>query len=188
MPHDFQMAGKPGIRNLHGMRGRQKGGLAAPAPSPAAAPGTLQELVPRFLQGMEIRGYSAATAEMHYSALRQFLGWCEGLAYSDPAGFTRGRLEAYQLFLFHYRSPRGGKTLAINTQLARLGCIRRFFAWLCRDGVIPANPASDLDLPRKQARTLPKSLSPAEIDRLLALPDVTSPFGAARNLLCAGGP
>jgi integrase/recombinase XerD len=171
------MAGKPGLRNLHGMRGRQKGGLAAPAPPPAAAPGTLQELVPRFLQGLEIRGYSAATAEMHHSALRQFLGWCEGLAYSDPAGITRARLEAYQLFLFHYRSPRGGKALAINTQLARLGCVRRFFAWLCRDGVIPANPASDLDLPRKQARALPKSLSPEEIDRLFALPDLTNPVG-----------
>ena len=107
----------------------------------------------------------------------EFLGWCETLAYHDPAAFTRGRLEAYQLFLFHYRSPRGGKTLAINTQLARLGCIRRFFAWLCRDGILAANPASDLDLPCKQARALPTSLSPEEIDRLLALPDVTSPFG-----------
>ena len=171
------MAGKPGIRNLHGMRGRQKGGLAAPALPPAAGLGTLQELVPRFLQRLETRGYSVATAEMHRWALNQFLGWCDRLDYHDPASLTRGRLEAYQLFLFQYRSPRGGKTLAINTQLARLGCIRRFFTWLCRDGILPANPASDLDLPRKQARALPKSLSPEEIDRLLALPDVTSPFG-----------
>ncbi len=159
------------------MRGRQKGGLAAPARPPAAAPGTLQDLVPRFVQRLETRGYSAATAEMHRWALQQFLGWCDSLGYHDPAGLTRRRLEAYQLFLFHYRSLRGGKTLAINTQLARLGCIRRFFAWLCRDGILPANPASDLDLPRKQARALPKSLSPEEIDRLLALPDVASPFG-----------
>jgi integrase/recombinase XerD len=171
------MAGKPGFRNLHGMRGRQKGGLAAPAPPPDAPPGTLQELVPRFLQRLETRGYSAATAEMHRSALRQFLGWCAGLAYHDPALFTRARLEAYQLFLFHYRTPRGGRALAINTQLARLGCLRRFFAWLCRDGILPANPACDLDLPRKQARALPKSLSPEEINRLLALPDTASPFG-----------
>jgi integrase/recombinase XerD len=159
------------------MRGRQKGGLAAPAPPPDAPPGTLQELVPRFLQRLQTRGYSAATAEMHRSALRQFLGWCAGLAYHDPALFTRARLEAYQLFLFHYRTPRGGRALAINTQLARLGCLRRFFAWLCRDGILPANPACDLDLPRKQARALPKSLSPEEINRLLALPDTASPFG-----------
>jgi integrase/recombinase XerD len=159
------------------MRGRPKGGLAAPAPPPTAAPGTLQELVPRFLQRLETRGYSVATAEMHRWALHQFLDWCDSHGYHDPVAFTRGRLEEYQLFLFHYRSPRGGRTLAINTQLARLGCIRRFFAWLCRDGILPANPASDLDLPRKQARALPKSLSPEEIDRLLALPDIASPFG-----------
>ena len=137
--------------------------------APAADSGTLQELVPRFLLRLETRGYSVATAEMHRWALRQFLDWCDSHGYHDPATFTRGRLEAYQLYLFHYRSPRGGKALAINTQLARLGCIRRFFAWLCRDGILPANPASDLDLPRKQARALPKSLSPEEIDRLLAL-------------------
>jgi RHS repeat-associated protein len=40
-----------------------------------------------------------------------------------------------------------------------------------------ANPAADLDLPRKQARNLPKSLSEAEITRLLELPDLSSPFG-----------
>jgi integrase/recombinase XerD len=91
--------------------------------------------------------------------------------------FPRARLEAYQLFLFHYRSARGGKVLAVNTQLVRLGCVRRFFAWLCREGILPANPASDLDLPRKQARALPKSLSPEEIDRLFALPDLASPLG-----------
>ena len=66
---------------------------------------------------------------------------------------------------------------AVNTQLARLGCVRRFFAWLCRSGTIPANPAADLDLPRKQARHLPKCLSEEEIQRLLALPDVADPFG-----------
>ena len=99
------------------MRGRQKGGLAAPALPPAAGLGTLQELVPRFLQRLETRGYSVATAEMHRWALNQFLGWCDRLDYHDPARLTRGRLEDYQLFLFHYRSPRGGMTLAINTQL-----------------------------------------------------------------------
>ena len=65
----------------------------------------------------------------------------------------------------------------VNTQIARLGCVRRFFAWLCRSGIIPANPAADLDLPRKQARQLPKGLDADEIERLLALPDPDCPFG-----------
>ena len=48
---------------------------------------------------------------------------------------------------------------------------------LCRQDYIPANPAADLDLPRKQTRTLPKTLSTNEINLLLALPNTTSPFG-----------
>jgi len=86
-------------------------------------------------------------------------------------------MEAYQLHLHQYHSPRTKEPLVVNTQIARLGCVRRFFAWLCRSGVIPANPAADLDLPRKQARHLPKALNPDEITRLLALPNTGDPFG-----------
>jgi len=67
--------------------------------------------------------------------------------------------------------------LVVNTQLARLGAIRRFFAWMCRSGTLPANPAADLDLPRKQSRRLPKALSAEELDRLLSLPNPTDPIG-----------
>jgi integrase/recombinase XerD len=48
---------------------------------------------------------------------------------------------------------------------------------MCRDGVIPANPAADLDLPRKQVRQLPKALDQSEIARLLAIPNIADPFG-----------
>lgn len=137
----------------------------------------MRDLVPRFLERMTTRGYSPGSVELQHRALDQFLGWCDCHGFHEAAGFTRNRLEDYQLFLFHYRSPRGERPLAINTQLARLGCIRRFFAWLCRDGILPANPASDLDLPRKQARALPRCLAPDEIERLFAMPDISSPFG-----------
>ncbi|MFN4874207.1 MAG: tyrosine-type recombinase/integrase [Akkermansiaceae bacterium] len=93
----------------------------------------------------------------------------------------RSDLEDYQLFLHQYRSPRTGKPLVINTQLARLGCVRRFFAWLCRAGIIPANPAADLDLPRKQLRQLPKCLNEKEILCLLAVPNPTDPSFGLRN-------
>jgi integrase/recombinase XerD len=114
---------------------------------------------------------------MHRNALAQFNRWAISRQIDTPCSFRSADLEAYQLFLHQYRSPRGGKPLVTNTQLGRLGCIRRFFAWLCRSGIIPANPAADLDLPRKQARLLPKALSPEELQRLLDIPDTTSPFG-----------
>ncbi len=156
------------------MRGRTKGGRAAPPTAPTHG---ITAQVEHFLDRLAALNRSAATIDTHRWALRQFSQWAAERQFHDPSALTRAHLEDYQLFLHRYRSPRTGEPLVINTQLARLGCVRRFFARLCRDGIIPANPAADLDLPRKQARKLPKTLTPAEIERLLALPDLTSPFG-----------
>jgi integrase/recombinase XerD len=171
------MAGKSGICNLGGMHGRTKGGRAPACPPPPDSPASLDARVRAFLVNLEARAYSASGVESHRWAFKQFLAWADSRGLCRPEPFTRPLLEEYQLFLFHYRSPRTNQPLATNSQLARLGCIQRFFAWLCRSGVLMANPAADLDLPRKQARALPKSLSEPEITRLLALPELTSPFG-----------
>jgi integrase/recombinase XerD len=130
-----------------------------------------------FLENLTARAYSKASIEAHRWALRQFTTWAFQRGSNEPKHFVRADLEAYQLFLHRYRSLRGDKPLVVNTQLARLGCIRRFFAWLCRSGTIPANPAADLDLPRKQSRHLPKALNADEITRLLAIPNPADPFG-----------
>ncbi|MEI7957005.1 MAG: tyrosine-type recombinase/integrase, partial [Verrucomicrobiota bacterium] len=158
------------------MRNRPKGGLGAPA-APSAASDTLANCVATFLEHLASRAYAQGSIDAHHWALKGFLEWAESKELSSPAAFTRATLETYQLYLHHYRSPRTKEPLVVNTQLARLGAVRRFFAWLCRSGVIPANPASDLDLPRKQAQRLPKCLSPEEIDRLLALPNPADPIG-----------
>lgn len=136
------MPGPPGLPNLTAMRGRRKGGARAPQ---TRTPQGIAAHADAFLANLSARAYSLPSIEAHRWALRQFTAWADARGTDDPAAFTRADLEAYQLFLHHYRSPRGGKPLVTNTQLARLGCMRRFFAWLCRSGVIPANPAADLD-------------------------------------------
>jgi len=155
-------------------RGRRKGGAATPQARPLQG---IAAHADAFLANLTARYYSEASLEAHRWALRQFSAWSDARGTHDPAVFIRADLEAYQLYLHHYRSPRGGKPLVTNTQLARLGCVRRFFAWLCRSGVITANPAADLDLPRKQARSLPKTLNEQEIQVLLAIPNPADPFG-----------
>ena len=130
-----------------------------------------------FLEHLAARAYSQGSIDAHRWAFKGFVEWAATLELDSPAGFSRGTMESYQLHLHQYRSPRTKEPLVVNTQIARLGCVRRFFAWLCRTGVIPANPAADLDLPRKQARHLPKALNPDEITRLLAIPNTGDPFG-----------
>jgi integrase/recombinase XerD len=168
------MSGKPGISNLSGMRGRRKGGASTPQARPLQG---IAACADALLTHLAARAYSPASIDAHRWALRHFTTWAESRGAMDPACFTRADLEEYQLFLHQYRSPRGGKPLVTNTQLARLGCVRRFFAWLCWSGTIPANPAADLDLPRKQARQLPRFLNEQEIQLLLAIPNPADPFG-----------
>jgi integrase/recombinase XerD len=168
------MSGKSGLTNLIAMRGRRKGG--APTSQTHARHGIAAH-ADAFLENLTARAYSKASIEAHRWALRQFTTWASERGSNEPKHFIRADLEAYQLFLHRYRSLRGDKPLVVNTQLARLGCIRRFFAWLCRSGTIPANPAADLDLPRKQSRHLPKALNADEITRLLAIPNPADPFG-----------
>ncbi|MFU8893806.1 MAG: tyrosine-type recombinase/integrase [Luteolibacter sp.] len=168
------MPGPTGHPNLSAMRGRRKGGAHTPQ---TAAPHGIAAHVADFLAHLEYRAYSTASIDAHRWALKQFAAWATSSKGNDPATYRRSDLEAYQRFLHQYRTPRGGKPLGINTQLARIGCVRRFFAWLCRNGTIPANPAADLDLPRKQARQLPKCLDNKEIALLLAIPNPADPFG-----------
>jgi integrase/recombinase XerD len=170
------MAGITGTGNLQGMKHRRKGGLP-PAPAGNSESGSIAFLSCAFLQHLASRAYSQGSIDSHQWALRQFVTWAASQNHPTPGGFTRATLEDYQLFLHHYRSPRTKVPLVVNTQLARIGCVRRFFAWLCRSGIIPANPATDLDLPRKSCRKLPRSLSADEIQRLLAIPNPADPFG-----------
>jgi integrase/recombinase XerD len=69
-----------------------------------------------------------------------------------------------------------GHPLAIRTQRARLHAVDRFYAWAVRRGVVGANPAADLELPRKPM-SLPDYLTDAEAASVLAACDVSTPEG-----------
>lgn len=79
----------------------------------------------------------------------------------------------------------------MRTQRARLGTLQRFFSHLCKSGYLLANPAADLELPRKACPALPKVLNFEELRRLMGQPDVTDPLGlrdrAILELLYATG-
>lgn len=57
-----------------------------------------------------------------------------------------------------------------------LSSVRRFYQYLLRQGRIQADPTLQVERPRLP-RALPKSLSEAEVEALLAAPDVTTPLG-----------
>ena len=167
--------GKRGIDNVRGMRGRKKGGQSPPETT-EHTPGTLSAEADRWAQHLADRAYSERTLQTHKWAMLMFLEWTSTRDITRPDQLTRPILEAYQRHLARYRKT-NGELLGVTTQRARLGALQRFFAWLCRDGVLLANPAADLELPRQPHRSLPRGLSREEVLAVLSVPDVRDPLG-----------
>lgn len=113
--------------------------------------------------------------------LTQYAQWLAGQGRSLDA--TReADLHAY----FAARHP-ASKASSANR---RLTVLRRYFRWALREGAIGADPSLRLQSAR-QALRLPKTLTEAQVEALLAAPDVQTPLGmrdrAMLELLYASG-
>ena len=171
------MAGKKGIRNVSGMKNRRKGGKPAePDGFDRSTPDTLASLIDAWLVRLGERNYSPRTLDAHRWALKTFLGWAEERDLRQPENITKPILESFQSWLHRYRK-KNGEPLGVTTQRARLGALQRFFAHLCKTNHLEANPASDLDMPRKPHKKLPRGLGREEIATLMAMPDVGDALG-----------
>jgi integrase/recombinase XerD len=104
-----------------------------------------------------------------------FLVWCEARALTSPSSITRPMLERYQRHLYFLRNDKG-RALTFGSQKERLVAVKAFFKWLVRQHVLFSNPASELDLPKRESR-LPVVLTAEEMERVLAQPDVREPLG-----------
>lgn len=155
----------------------RKGGYAAtPDGFDRSDPFTLASLIDEWFLRLEERNYAAKTVTTHTWSLKMFLSWAQERDLARPEQITKPILESYQRWLYRYRKP-NEQPLSITTQRARLGSLQSFFAWLCKSNRLAANPAADLELPRKSQKRLPKALTLDEVHDLLNLPDVTDPLG-----------
>jgi integrase/recombinase XerD len=129
-----------------------------------------------YLTSLEVRNFSPLTVNNRRLALIAFLRWCQERDLARPQDVTRTILESYQHWMYRHRKA-NGNPLGSTTQRGRLVAIKDYFRWLCRQNVILHNPASELEMPRGERR-LPKGcLSESEIERVIAVPDLTQPLG-----------
>lgn len=139
-------------------------------------PESLYNHMRRFLAALAQKHYSPETVGTRERDLRQFLTWCEERGLRRPGEITRTILERYQRHLFHYRKA-NGEPLAVATQHLRLIPVGLWFKWMVKQGVIPFNPASELELPKLGLR-LPKAvLTAREAEAVLAMPETKSAVG-----------
>jgi integrase/recombinase XerD len=129
-----------------------------------------------YLEALQVRNYSGATIESREHHLREFIRWAEERGVARPSEVTKPTLERYQRWLYHYRK-KNGQPLSFRSQHGCLVPVRALFKWLCRQNLLLANPAADLELPRAEKRLPRHVLTAAEAERVLALPDVAESLG-----------
>ncbi len=110
------------------------------------------------------KGLSDNSLSSYRRDLRQFNDWLVKNRASSVVGADRSSLQAYLgARLEQGRSPRSTARF--------LSCVRGFYHYMLREGRITVDPTLDVDSP-KLGRPLPKSLSEAEVDKLLRTPDL----------------
>ena len=127
---------------------------------------SVDPLIDRFLDALWLEdGLSANTLSAYRRDLTLF-------ALSLP---TRGLASVTESDLQGYFAARHAQTRA-TTANRRLTVFRRFFRWAVREGVLASDPTVRM-LSAKQALRVPKTLSEAEVEALLAAPVVDTPLG-----------
>ncbi|MBA6413752.1 site-specific tyrosine recombinase XerD [Parahaliea sp. F7430] len=114
------------------------------------------------------KGLSDNTLSSYTRDLRQFNQWLINERGVSILAAERADLERYLgARLQQGQSPRSSARF--------LSCVRGFYRFLLREGRLQLDPTLDIDSP-KIGRPLPKSLSEADVERLLEAPDLESPL------------
>ena len=140
-----------------------------------SGPDALATWIRRYVETLRIQHRSHADQKTRRSRLAHFHAWCSERGIERPQEITYAHIERFQHHLFHYRKP-NGEPVAINGQRITLFTIEMFFRWLVRQKVVVSNPAADLELP-KRSDDLREPLTLAEVETVLALPDLSDPHG-----------
>jgi integrase/recombinase XerD len=117
-------------------------------------------------------GLSRNTLESYRSDLQQFCEWLGEQKWNDStlAGATHSDLLG---FLAYKVSGR----VKARTTSRELSSLKRFYRFLLRQGKIQADPSLNIDTP-KLPRSLPASLTEADVEALLNAPDVARSLGS----------
>jgi integrase/recombinase XerD len=118
-------------------------------------------------------GLAKNTLESYRSDLRLFAEWLEKRGCGSLLAATEADLSGY----FAWRYSRGAKQRIRSSTQARLhSSLKRLYRFLVRDRRVEIDPTLKLDPPKKPPR-FPRTLSEADVEALLAQPDVDTPRG-----------
>jgi integrase/recombinase XerD len=125
--------------------------------------------IDRFIDALWIEdGLSAQTLAAYRRDLHLFARWLQ-------AQHGRSLQDTRESDLLAYMAERHAATRA-TTANRRLSVFKRFSRWALREKLIDADPTLRLQAARQPLR-VPKILSEAQVEALLAAPDIDTPLG-----------
>jgi integrase/recombinase XerD len=128
----------------------------------------MERLLAAYLEHLRVHGYSPATALHARGILPRLFDHLRSEGVSDVRAAREAELVSFLRRTSERRSARSGEPLTEWTVFAHLTCVRAFFAFLEKKGLILANPARELVLAKPQR--LPRALGEEEARRLMGAP------------------
>ena len=148
-----------------------------------ALPGPTQAAIDRFIDALWIEdGLAPLTLAAYRRDLALYAAWLQ-------AQGGRPLTDSRESDLLAFMAERHASTRA-STANRRLTVFKRYFRWAVREHLVAADPTLKL-LAARQPLRLPKTLSEAQVEALLAAPDPAQPLGlrdrAMLELMYASG-
>ena len=134
-----------------------------------------RDLIREYLSYLRVeKGLAKNSLSAYENDLTKLKAWCEKNGY-EIEKLTSHDLREWLIDL-------GRTKLLDNSKRRIVSALRGFYKFLMIDGHIKINPAENLDLPQK-GLYLPKFLNQAEMDQLLAAPEVSTETGVRDRAL-----
>lgn len=128
-----------------------------------------QKLITEFLDSLWLeKGLSKHSRESYGRDLQQFSGWLE----SESKNLLAVESSDVQIYL----ASRLKQKISSRSTSRFLSCLRGFYRYCLRENLLNQNPVALIENPKLPA-SLPKTLSEADVENLLAAPDLEDPIG-----------
>ncbi len=124
----------------------------------------MENFVDEFLTNLRVaKNYSSKTLESYGLDLGQFIDFLKGKNVDDLGSVDH-------IMIREFLSLLKQSDYAKSSMARKLACIRSFFKFLCRQGVLEKNPVLGITSPKRDKR-LPQFLVQQEVNDLLELPN-----------------
>ena len=128
-----------------------------------------QQIIDEFCDALWLEdGLARNTLESYRRDLTKFANWLEFKGHDSLLNGDHAELLGFLAQV----APR----IKATSTSRMLSSLRRLYRYLIRQGRLASDPTAKVDSP-KLPRSLPKSLTEADVESLLKMPDVESPLG-----------